>query len=79
MKTIVVTAAVVEQDGTFLVTHRVKGTHLGGTWEFPGGKCEEEETLEACIRSLMPLRIPMEIVVVLHRCTDASESIVRAT
>ena len=47
MKTIVVTAAVVERDGAFLVTRRLKGTHLAGTWEFPGGKCEEDEPLEA--------------------------------
>ncbi len=53
MKTIVVTAAVVEQDSTFLVTRRVKGTHLAGTWEFPGGKCEEDEPLEACLRREM--------------------------
>lgn len=53
MKTIVVTAAVVEQDGAFLVTRRVKGTHLAGTWEFPGGKCEEDETLAACLRREM--------------------------
>lgn len=49
MKTIVVTAAVVERDGTFLVTRRLRGTHLAGTWEFPGGKCDEGEPLEACL------------------------------
>ena len=49
MKTIVVTAAVVERDGAFLVTRRLEGTHLAGTWEFPGGKCEMGEGLEACL------------------------------
>jgi len=49
MKTIVVTAAVVERNGAFLVTRRLQGTHLAGTWEFPGGKCEEDEPLEACL------------------------------
>lgn len=47
VKTTVVTAAVVERDGAFLVTRRLKGTHLAGTWEFPGGKCEPGEPLEA--------------------------------
>jgi 8-oxo-dGTP diphosphatase len=47
--TIVVTAAVVERDGAFLVTRRLAGTHLAGTWEFPGGKCDEGESLEACL------------------------------
>jgi mutator protein MutT len=48
--TLVVLAAVIEQDGAFLLTRRLKGTHLAGTWEFPGGKCEAGESHEACLR-----------------------------
>jgi len=47
---IVVAAAVVERDGRFLVTRRPRGVHLEGLWEFPGGKCDEEESLAACLR-----------------------------
>ena len=46
---IVVTAAVVERSGAYLVTRRLRGTHLEGLWEFPGGKCEDGETHEACL------------------------------
>ena len=46
---IVVSAAVIERDDAFLLTRRLKGTHLEGTWEFPGGKCEPDETPEACL------------------------------
>ncbi len=46
---IVVTAAVIERDGRFLVTRRLEGTHLEGCWEFPGGKCEPGEELAACL------------------------------
>jgi len=46
---IVVTAAIVERDACFLVTRRLDGTHLAGTWEFPGGKCEPGETHEECL------------------------------
>jgi mutator protein MutT len=46
---IVVLAAVIERDGRFLVTRRLKGTHLSGYWEFPGGKCEAGESHEACL------------------------------
>ena len=49
MTTIVVTAAVVERGGCFLVTRRQKGVHLEGCWEFPGGKCDAGETHAACL------------------------------
>jgi mutator protein MutT len=48
--TIVVAAAVVERDGRFLVTRRIKGTHLEGLWEFPGGKCDAGESLGECLQ-----------------------------
>jgi 8-oxo-dGTP diphosphatase len=47
---IVVTAAVIEREDRFLVTRRLRGTHLEGFWEFPGGKCAEGEGLDACLR-----------------------------
>lgn len=48
--TIVVTAAVIERQGAFLVTRRQRGVHLEGYWEFPGGKCEPGESLADCLR-----------------------------
>jgi mutator protein MutT len=49
MNTIVVTAAVIERDGCFLVTRRQAGVHLAGHWEFPGGKCDAGESLTVCV------------------------------
>ncbi|HJZ74445.1 MAG TPA: (deoxy)nucleoside triphosphate pyrophosphohydrolase [Vicinamibacterales bacterium] len=49
MTTIVVTAAVIERTGRFLVTRRQQGVHLEGLWEFPGGKCDGGESLENCL------------------------------
>ena len=46
---IVVTAAVIRRGDTYFVTRRQRGVHLEGYWEFPGGKCEDGETLEACL------------------------------
>jgi len=46
---LVVVAAVIEVNDAFLFTRRLKGTHLAGAWEFPGGKCEPGETHEACL------------------------------
>jgi 8-oxo-dGTP diphosphatase len=50
MQSIVVTAAVIERDGSFLLTRRQKGVHLEGLWEFPGGKCDAGESLAACLQ-----------------------------
>ena len=49
MTLIVVLAAVIENDGHFLLTRRLEGTHLAGKWEFPGGKCEPDEAHDACL------------------------------
>ena len=46
---IVVSAAIVERGGAFLVTRRLRGTHLEGCWEFPGGKCEPGESVADCL------------------------------
>ena len=47
---IVVTAAVIARDDAFLVTRRPSGVHLEGYWEFPGGKCDDGESLESCLK-----------------------------
>lgn len=40
--------AVVESAGHFLVGKRPHGVPLPGLWEFPGGKCELDETPRSC-------------------------------
>ena len=50
MKPVVVVAAVIERDATFLLTLRPDGTHLAGHWEFPGGKVHESETHAEALR-----------------------------
>jgi 8-oxo-dGTP diphosphatase len=49
MMTIVVAAAVIQDGGRYFVTRRQAGVHLEGYWEFPGGKCEPGESLQACL------------------------------
>ena len=49
MSAIVVAAAVIEVDGRILVARRRKGLPLEGFWEFPGGKCDRDEPLPACL------------------------------
>ncbi len=45
-----VVAAVFRQDDLVLVARRAQGQHLEYKWEFPGGKIEENETPEECLR-----------------------------
>lgn len=48
-KQIEVSAALVFHNGKLLVTQRHANAHLGGLWEFPGGKREPHETFEQCL------------------------------
>jgi len=41
--------AIIHQAGKILITKRHADDHLGGYWEFPGGKRESGETIEACL------------------------------
>lgn len=44
-----VAAGLVFREGKLLIARRFDDVHLGGLWEFPGGKREPEETFEACL------------------------------
>jgi len=78
MTAIVVTAAVIDRDGRFLVTKRQQGVHLEGYWEFPGGKCEAGESLDACLaRELreeldVEAQVGEEVLVTTHPYADRS-------
>ncbi len=41
--------AIIERKGEILIARRKPGGHLGGYWEFPGGKKEELESIEECL------------------------------
>lgn len=44
-----VVAAVIERDGLILIARRPAALHLGGLWEFPGGKQNANESPEAAL------------------------------
>jgi mutator protein MutT len=49
MKRVEVSAGLVFHDGRLLLAQRKPEAHLGGLWEFPGGKREPGETFEDCL------------------------------
>ena len=44
-----VSAALIFREGKLLIAQRHADAHLGGLWEFPGGKREPGETFEQCL------------------------------
>lgn len=54
MQRINVALAIIVRDDRLLICRRRLHDTLGGYFEFPGGKCKEDESLEACLeRELM--------------------------
>jgi len=62
-KQIEVSAALIFRDGKILITQRHTSAHLGGLWEFPGGKCEPGETFEQCLVREIQEELGMEVEV----------------
>jgi 8-oxo-dGTP diphosphatase len=66
MSVIEVSAALIFHHGQLLITQRHAGTHLGGLWEFPGGKREPGETFEQCLTREIREELATEIAIERH-------------
>ncbi len=56
-------AAILSKGERVLIGRRPEGKLLGGLWEFPGGKQEEGESIEACLRREISEELDIEIKV----------------
>jgi 8-oxo-dGTP diphosphatase len=63
MKRIEVSAGLVFHGGRLLIAQRKPDAHLGGFWEFPGGKREPGETFEACLVRELREELAIEVSV----------------
>jgi mutator protein MutT len=63
MPVIDVAAALLFRDGKLLITQRYADAHLGGLWEFPGGKREPNETFEECLARELREELGIEVKV----------------
>lgn len=81
MRTVVVAAGIVIEDGRVLLSRRKTGTHLAGLWEFPGGKVEAgEDPRDALRRELeeelgILTRVGEIVEVTFHRYDDAEKAV----
>ena len=58
-----VTAAVIEKNNKILIAQRKKEKHLGLKWEFPGGKMDDGESPESCLRRELKEEFEIETIV----------------
>jgi mutator protein MutT len=58
-----VAAGLVFRGGKLLLTQRPPGSHLGGLWEFPGGKREGGESFEQCLGRELAEELGIEVQV----------------
>ena len=58
-----VAAGLIFRDGKLLITKRYDDAHLGGLWEFPGGKRESKESFEQCLVRELREELAIEVTV----------------
>ena len=58
-----VSAGLLFRDGKLLITQRHADAHLGGLWEFPGGKREPGESFEQCLARELREELGVEVSV----------------
>ena len=68
-----VAAGLIFRRSTLLITQRYPDSHLGGLWEFPGGKREANETFEQCLHRELREELGIDVVVI-----EVVDSIVHA-
>lgn len=62
-KVVEVSAGLIFRAGRLLITQRHPDSHLGGLWEFPGGKREAGESYEQCLVRELREELDVEVQV----------------
>lgn len=63
-----VTAAIIKKENKILIAKR-KRAFMGSPWEFPGGKVEENETLQKCLKRELYEEFGIEVEVGTFVCS----------
>ena len=64
MERVHVAVGVICKDQRILLSRRRQGVHLGGLWEFPGGKVETDETVSTALHR----ELEEELGILIQRC-----------
>jgi 8-oxo-dGTP diphosphatase len=81
MRTDIVAAGILIENGKVLLSRRKKGSHLAGLWEFPGGKAEAGEDPRAALRRELEeelginARVGEIVEVTFHRYDEADKAV----
>lgn len=59
---LVAAAAILNSQGKLLIAKRPNDKHQGGLWEFPGGKVEAAESVEAALKRELKEEIGIEVL-----------------
>lgn len=57
----VAVGVILREDGKILVARRPDHLHMGGRWEFPGGKVEEGETVQQALTRELREEVALEV------------------
>ncbi|MBZ0159417.1 (deoxy)nucleoside triphosphate pyrophosphohydrolase [Candidatus Methylomirabilis sp.] len=69
--TVEVAAGLIVRDGRILIAQRLNNAHLGGLWEFPGGKRQANESFETCLKREVMEELGLTIAV--HEQVSSAE------
>jgi 8-oxo-dGTP diphosphatase len=58
----VAVAVIFNEQGEVLIQQRAADTHQGGLWEFPGGKIEEDETVEQALEREIREELDIQVI-----------------
>ncbi|MDO8560746.1 MAG: (deoxy)nucleoside triphosphate pyrophosphohydrolase [bacterium] len=62
-KVINVAVAIIRRDDKFLIAERGPTTYMAGKWEFPGGKVEDGEIAEECVKREVLEELDADVIV----------------
>jgi mutator protein MutT len=68
-----IAAAIIEKNGKYFIAQRAKADANQGLWEFPGGKQEEGETIQECLKRELNEELGIDATIGEYLCSSFFE------